>query len=165
MPIHVLIRASALALCLAACAAHAQSPTFVSDAPSPLRATGEVVDGNVAVFSGTARISGRFEARRAAGIEDGDPDYLVVFLQPDTASQALLPHPKGEPRVQQVWLENTDAALEALLTPKQRRALSSRATDRVRGTATVEIGGYRTGVDCDQRGYSATLRSVVRRGR
>lgn len=165
MSIHSLIRSACLALCLVAGAASAQSPTFVSARPSPLKATGELVDVNVSVFTGTVRIAGRFEARRAAGFEEGDPDYLVVFFQPDTASQALLPHPEGEPLVQQVWLENTDPALDTLLTPKQRRALSSRATRSVRGTATIKIGDYRTGVDCDQRSYSAKLLRVVRRGR
>lgn len=165
MPVRPPIRAGGLALCLAAGAAFAQFPGFVSEQPSPLRTTGEVVDANVSVFSGTARISGRFEARWAEGIEDGDPGDLIVSLHPDRASQALLPHPEGEPPVRQVWLTNTAGALDALLTPKQRRALSSRAADSVQGTATIEIADYRTSVDCDQRGYSARLRSVVRRGR
>jgi hypothetical protein len=148
----------ALLITLASGAA-AQEAKFVSVRPSPLRQSG-LIKPNETLFAGKAQVTGTFEVIREAGSE-GNPGYYRVLMKPDKRSREFLPHDSQRGPVHEVWLRNTDAALRALLSAADRKALASGRVRHVTGLVTLVLTSYRTGVDCDQRGYNAVLASVV----
>jgi len=141
--------------------AAAQEAKFVSSRHSPLKQSG-VIEPNQVTFSGNAQITGTFEVIWEAGTE-GYPGYFRVVFQPDKASREILPHDVVSGPANEIWLRNTDAAISAFLTPDQRKQLMASRTRHATGTTTIVIKSYRTGVDCDQRGYNALFVSVVRK--
>ena len=150
---------AALALGLSA-GVGAQQAAFVSDSPSPLKQSGEIPP-NETTFSGEVRISGHFVVLREPGTE-GAPNYYRVLLQPDASSRAVLPYDASRGPVSEIWLRDTSNALTLLLSSDQRKALRRADVQRMSGFVTVVITSYRTGIDCDQRGYNAILARVVR---
>ncbi|GAB3361385.1 hypothetical protein GCM10027430_35340 [Lysobacter tyrosinilyticus] len=137
----------------------AQDARFISARPSPLKQAG-VSKPNETTFSGRVKIAGSFEVIWEPGSE-GYP-FRVLF-RPDKPSREILPHDSQRGPVREIWLRNTDVALRAFLTPAQRKSLAAARSRQATGRATVILNSYRTGVDCDQRGYNALLVSVVRK--
>ena len=141
--------------------AFAQDTRFVSARPSPLKQAG-IIEANEVTFSGKVNISGSFEVIWEPGNE-GYPGYFRVLFRPDKPSREILPDDSRRGPVQEIWLRNTDEALRAFLTPAQRKSLMAARSRRETGRATVILNAYRSGVDCDQRGYNALLVSIVRK--
>ena len=148
-------------LAILAHSAVAQETRFVSSRHSPLKESGVIVP-NETVFSGKAKITGSFEVIWEPGTE-GNPGYFRAVLRPDKTSREILPHDSQRGQVREIWLRNTNATIHSFLSPAQRKALMSSRTRRATGHVAIIISSYRTGVDCDQRGYNAVLVSVVRR--
>jgi hypothetical protein len=140
--------------------ASAQDARFISARPSPLKQTG-VIKPDETTFSGKVQIAGTFEVIWEPGSE-GYPGYFRVLLRPDKPSREILPHDAQRGPVREIWLRNTDAALRAFLGPAQRKSLATTRSRHATGHVAVVLNSYRTGVDCDQRGYNALLVSVVR---
>ena len=141
--------------------AAAQEVRFVSSRHSPLKQTG-TIEPNEVTFSGNVQVSGTFEVVWEPGTE-GSPGYFRVVLRPNKASRAFLPHDSQHGEVREIWLRNTHAAIRAFLSPAQTKTLMSSHTRRATGSVAVILNSYRTGVDCDLRGYNASFVSVVRR--
>jgi hypothetical protein len=139
--------------------AGAQEEKFASSQSSPLERAG-VIPPNETTFSGQARISGKFIVLWEQGSE-GYPGYFRVLLRPDARSQAILPHDQARGPVRELWIRNTEVALQQLIGPAKVAALQKHKAQQVTGIVTVVIGSYRTSVDCDQRGYNALLLKVV----
>ena len=137
----------------------AQETKFVSASPSPLKQSGEIPP-NETTFSGQVQISGRFVVIREQGTE-GYPGYYRILLKPDASSQSLLPYDAARGPVQEIWLRDTESALRSLLSASQRKSLRNGGAHQMSGFVTVVIASYRTGVDCDQRGYNAILSKVI----
>ena len=135
------------------------SVKFVSVRPSPL-VQASLISPNETYFKGQARISGNFEVLWDPPSEEG-PGYFRVLFRPDRASREILPHDSERGPVREIWLRNTETAIRVFLTPAQRKALVSSRTHRSTGQVIVLIRSYRTGVDCDQRGYNAILVSTL----
>lgn len=138
----------------------AQEVRFISAKPSPLRQA-SMIGPDETTFSGRAKISGLFDVVWVPG-NNRDPGYFIVLFRPDRASQAILPHDSARGPVREIWLRNDDVALRAFLTPTQRKSLVTSRLRHATGRATIILGSYRTGVDCDQRGYNAFFVSIVR---
>jgi hypothetical protein len=134
---------------------------FISARPSPLKRAG-VIEPNETFFKGQIRITGSFDVIWEPGTE-GYPGYFRVVLRPDKPSREILPHDSERGVVREIWLRNTDTAIRTFLGPAQRKSLMSSHTRHATGQVTVLLSSYRTGVDCDQRGYNAVLVSVVQR--
>jgi hypothetical protein len=142
-------------LTLLAFGAFAQEARFVSAALSPLKRAGFVAP-NETRFSGHAIVTETFKVLWEPGSE-GYPGYFRILLLPNLASRRTLPHDVDRGPVRELWLRNTEAALAAFASPAQKEALKRTPTTVLTGQVTVEITSYQTGVDCDQRGYNATL--------
>lgn len=138
----------------------AQEARFISSSHSPLTRIG-FFEPNETRFSGKATINGTYEVLWEQDGE-GNPGYFRVLLRPDAASQKLLPHDSERGPVTEIWIRNTDAALKELMSTSERKAIMSTKSQRLTGNVSVVITSYRTGVDCDQRGYNALLVSVTR---
>ncbi|WP_226469885.1 hypothetical protein [Luteimonas panaciterrae] len=140
--------------------ASAQDSTrFVSDRPSPLKRAG-VIEPNETTFSGDVHVSGTFEVFWEPSSE-GYLGYYRVALKPNKTSQQVLPHDSERGLVREIWLRNTDEAIRAFLSQPQREALSASRTRHVTGKVATLLTSYQTGVDCDQRNYSALLVSII----
>lgn len=147
-------------LSMLACSASAQDVKFTSARPSPLKQA-DTIEPNETTFTGTVQVTGTFETRWEPSSE-GSPGYYRVVLKPDKASQKILPHDSQRGPVREIWLRNTDKSVRALLTQAQRKAIRSSRIHHATGQVTVLLTSYRTGVDCDQRGYNALLVKTIK---
>ena len=156
------VSTSLLAALLTALAlsASAQELKFVSTQPSPLKQAG-TINVNETSFTGTIRISGTFETIWEPGSE-GYPGYYRVVLRPDKESRKVLPYDPQRGPVREIWLRNAETAMTTLMSPQKREELRSSRARTATGDVTALLTSYRTGVDCDQRGYNALLVRLVR---
>lgn len=131
---------------------------LVSEQPSPLTRS-VFVAPNETRFSGSAEVTGTVEIMWEPSYE-GYPGYFRVALKPDVRSQKILPHEVRRGPVREIWLRNADTAVATLMTPAQKKAVST-GRQMFAAQATLIIRSYRTAVDCDTRAYNALLVSVV----
>lgn len=151
----------ALALVLAI-ATPCQSQQFISAKSTPLKLAKPIKPmERVVHFVGTVTLSGRFLATWE--VLDKDRHSMRVVFRPDDASAALLPQEKGGKALKELFFSNREQAPSMLLAAEMAQEFLTKETLAVEGEATVTIGDYRTGVDCDQRWYSARLVSVSKR--
>jgi hypothetical protein len=139
-----------------------QSQEFSAAKPTPLKLAKPIKPlERVVRFVGTVTLFGRFLATWEE--IDKDRQSLRVVFQPDDASAALLPQEKGGKALKELFFSNREQAPSMLLAPEMAQKFLAKETLAVEGEATVTISDYQTGVDCDQRWYSARLVSVSKR--
>ncbi|AWH25539.1 MULTISPECIES: hypothetical protein [Stenotrophomonas] len=143
---------------LGAANAQAQEARFISSEPSPFKRS-VFVAPNETRFSGSATVSGTLQVAWEPESEGFGGGYRVV-LKPDAASQRRLPHDAGRGPVSEIWIRNTDTIISALLSPAQRKA-GLKQQHYFSGPVRLVLNSYRTGVDCDMRGYNALFVAVA----
>ena len=68
-----------------------------------------------------------------------------------------LPYEKGRLPVEELYLSAPEKAAQLLLPVDQAKKILNKELITAKGTATIEITGYTSAIDCDQRWYMADI--------
>lgn len=111
--------------------------------------------GDMATFSGKEIVEGEFII--GWKFIDEQPYQLEARLYPINESKLNLPYEEGGVPIGELYLSTPEKAAQLLLPEDQARKILNRELVTAKGTATIEISGYTTAIDCDRRWYMADI--------
>jgi hypothetical protein len=108
-------------------------------------------------FDGPFVLTGTFHTQ-------GDADNRLTFLKPDDAVAARLPRWKESGRPTEIWFENAEAAIKAVLPPDRLAALNGGKIAAVDLHVTLDVDRYTVTIECDTANYAVRFLSVHKPG-
>ena len=118
-------------------------------------------DAAGAHFAGRIRLSGTYYY----GHSGGDPSAELVdepdlYFRPDDATRALLPFWYERGAVDEIYFENPDAFLGAVLTAGEIARVKQRKVHSVTGSLAIWVDNYYASAECDHPEYTVRFLKV-----